>query len=65
MDVGVVEAARARRDVGVDGGENVGADGKIDGSEDDDGANRANDGGDVGAALRCGACTRSLNPENS
>ena len=46
--------ARARRDVCVDGGENVGAGGNADDNEDGDGANRADDGAGDGAARRCG-----------
>ena len=44
VDVGAVAAAWTARDVGADGGENVGADENRDASDDHDGANRAYDG---------------------
>jgi hypothetical protein len=52
MDVGLVEATRTRKHVGVDGGENVGADGNVDDSEDNDDAHRVDDGADDGSARR-------------
>ena len=46
--------ARTRRDVDVDGRENVGAGGIVDDSVGDDSARRADDGAGDGVARRCG-----------